>query len=192
MKTNHSTFLFLSVLLALALVSCAPGSKAPATPLDPQDAKVLVASGIPGDGDVFPIGLMDTLRYLNGVVNGTIPGSFILTDADGANFVFFWPMKARGYGFFGISGNGSLFNVLKSIGNFSNTFTTTDLVKTLEDHNWHELLDKSQLPPWMIYTITTTSTFLRVYGTVITTVPMIIVLPGGNLDLAAPGIVGKD
>jgi hypothetical protein len=190
MKTNHSLFLILSVLLAMLAAGCGSpnhgSSKAVATP-DLSNATVMASFGVPGDGNVLALGLMDTMRNLLSVVQGN-PGTFVMEGPNGEYFLA-WSMQSNTWGFLGLSQSGAPLDVLKMTGNYSNTMSFSDLVKTLETNGW-TYATPAVMPAWLSTVLGSASAFVMRYGDIIASpIPIIIILPGGSLF--DPTISGK-
>jgi hypothetical protein len=179
MKISTRTALVLSVLLAILFVGCSPTPKQEtAQPPDLSKAVVNAGFGVPGAGNVLPLGLMDTFRYLM-QVQQSFPGTFIMQGPAG-QFLLSWPMQDGTYGFLGLASNGAPLDVLKLTGNYSSTYTFADLVKYLEQNGW-TYVGPAALPAWVTNTLGTVSAFSIAYGNMLASpIPMIIILPGGG------------
>jgi hypothetical protein len=194
-KTNHSLFLILSVLIALALASCGASAPAPAAIAavpapDLANATVNASFGVPGDGNVLPLGLLDTCRYLIQVVQG-LPSTFIMTSPQGQYFLA-WSMQGDTWGFLALNANGAPLTSLEQMtgSNMANTTSFADLVKALEQNGW-TYTTPALLPAWLTTTLGTASAFVIRYGEILASpMPMFIIMPGGNF--VDPGYAGKN
>lgn len=190
MKTNHSMFLLLA-LLAVLVAGCgsprqASNQAAVGTP-DLSDATVMAGFGVPADGNVIALGLMDTMRYLLGVIQGNA-GTFIMQGPNGEYFLA-WSMQANTWGFLGLSGSGAPLDVLKMTGNYTNTMSFTDLVKSLEQNGW-TYATPAFLPAWLSGVLGSASAFVMRYGDLLfSPIPMFMIMPGGGFG--DPTYLGK-
>jgi hypothetical protein len=162
-------FLIVVVLLSSTNVACSTAEQS-------SDLPTVQASmyGIPGEGNVLAVGMLDTIRYMNGTVRGAIPSSFIYGDANMENFMLAWPMNGQ-WGFFGISKAGQPMDILKTVGNRASVTTFTDLVNGLTEEGW-SVKSAEELPSWLQVAVSTTAAFMRQFGEFIT-MPMIIIMP---------------
>lgn len=201
MKSTHSLYLFLSVLIAVAMVSCAPAAVAPTAPVatpsiggrlpDLSHATVNVSFGVPGDGNVLPLGLLDTVRYLLQVFRGD-PGTFVMQSANG-DYMMAWTMQGNTWGFMAVSGSGKPLTDLTSLipGQYTNTTSFCDLVKGLEQNGW-QYVGPATLPAWITTALGTGSAFVLKYGDMLASpLPMIIIMPGGGFVDPNP-VVGQN
>jgi hypothetical protein len=194
MKSTHSLYLFLSVLIAVALVSCAPAAAAPSQPVTTPDlthATVNASFGVPGDGNVLPLGLLDTVRYMLQVFRGD-PGTFVMQSANG-DYLLAWSMQGNTWGFMAVSGSGKPLTDLASLvpGQYANTTSFCDLVKGLEQNGW-EYVGPAALPAWITTAMGTASAFALKYGDMLASpLPMIIIMPGAGFVDPNP-VVGQD
>jgi hypothetical protein len=193
MKSKHSLYLFLSVLIAVALVSCAPAAAPMAQPMATPDlahATINASFGVPGDGNVLPLGLLDTVRYLLQVFRGDA-GTFVMQSANG-DYLMAWSMQGNTWGFMAVSGSGKPLTDLVSLvpGQYTNTTSFCDLVKGLEQNGW-EYVAPTALPAWITTALGTGSAFVLKYGDMLASpLPMIIIMPGGNF--ANPNPTGQN
>lgn len=89
----------LSILFVLIVLTqaCSPTPTRqimPAPTLQAQvDHPIMAGIGIPGDGNVIALGLLDMCRYLMTVFQGQA-GTFIMRSPAG-DFLFAWPMQSN-------------------------------------------------------------------------------------------------
>jgi hypothetical protein len=178
------------MLIAILFVTGC-GSKPDAQAVIPglaEDATLAASIGVPGDGNVIALGVLDTLRYLQLVFKGD-PSTFIMRSPTG-QFLFAWAIKGNAWGFLGMDANGtSISELAKFCGaQYSNCLTFTGLVKYLETHGWNYVMP-SAVPPGVISVFGSVSAFMAKFGSILVSpLPIIIVLPGvGDFVNPFPG-----
>jgi hypothetical protein len=183
----------LAVLLAILLITSACNGKAPAEANQYfVHAQVYSGIGVPGDGNVVAIGLMQTIQYLLLVFRGD-PSTFIMQSPTG-NFLFAWSMQGNTWGFLGISADGTpVANILASFcgSNCANTLTFTGLVKSLEQNGW-EYVTPTAVPACISGAFGSITAFAIRYGNLLySPIPLFIIIPNSGY-FANPFPIGKD
>jgi len=178
----------LVIVYLLFLLGCTPVGQqldvtAPVQELANADT-MLAGVGVPGDGNVIALGLIDTIRYLR-LTMQEAPNTFIMVGPNGEYF-FAWAMKSNVWGFMGLTPNGAPLMDPKQFcgGNYSNCLTFAGLVKYLETIGW-TYATPSQLPPWLVTALTNTQQFLMNYSAMLVT-PAIFIIPGTTLPDLMP------
>jgi hypothetical protein len=189
MKVHSNMFIryILVIVYLLFLIGCTPAGQevtgSVTAPVQEQNI-TLAGVGIPGDGNVIALGLVDTIRYLRMTMQAA-PNTFIMVGPNGEYF-FAWAMKSNVWGFMGLTPNGAPLMDPKAFcgGNYSNCLTFAGLVKYLETIGW-TYATPSQLPPWLVTALTNTQQFLLNYSAMLVT-PAIFIVPGTTLPDLMP------
>ena len=142
----------------------------------------------PAQGNVLPLGIGDTIRYL-GLVFRNDPSTLRMMSPDGNSFLFGFMVKDNVWGWLAMGKNGSQINELTKFcgSQYANCLTFTGLVKFLENGGW-EYVWASAIPPSIVSTFGTLSAFMAKFGTIVTT-PLIMVIPGGNFVNPFPTVL---
>lgn len=178
MKAYTRSCLLAVLIAVLILPACStvPVAVAPA----PDYSTATVKATMVGDGNVIALGLLDTCKYLVQVFQAS-PGTFIMESPTG-QFLFSWTMGSN-WGFLAVDANGVPVNDITNLAgsNMANTFTFTDLVKTLEANGWTYVFP-SAIPAWLASTFGSVSAFVVKFGDYVSSpIPLFIILPGGVL-----------
>lgn len=174
---NHFNFVMTVFVLLVVVSMSTTGCGAKTDVLDPNTAVVLAAGfPIPGNGNVLPLGLLDTMRFMMQVVNGS-PGTFIMMSPTG-DYLMAWAMQSNTWGFMGVTSGGVPVSDLSRFAgsNISNTMTFTQFVQKLEQAGWNYIMPGG-LPPTLIAALSDVQAFISSFSSYIVQFPMIFVVP---------------